>query len=278
MLVETKGIVMNEVLMRMRSRNKNMQNTSMYPHLNVLMELMSQFSEPKINLDELSVIGSLNIKFAEAGKRMRKIVRRSNSRMTGKFPSTKNGRLMHWESRYELETFQILEISPLVATYSEQPAKFKYVNFDGIPRIHFPDILVTLTCGVRFFIEVKPQSEVSNQLLAERTTLLARLIEPMGYGYILILPEQVSSLAYLENAKELLRFCKLPMPESVWETVRRLFVTESSIQLSILISLIGHTNAKSWIYRLLISGDLQSNLSVPITQKTLLRWNHEETT
>ena len=268
---------MNEVLMRMRDRNKNMQTLSIYPHLTVLLKDLSVKSKQNIITEDLHIIGNLNIKFAESGKRIREIVRRSNARMTGKFPSTKNNRMMHWESQYELETFQILEISPLVAAYNEQPAEFKYLSSDGILHMHYPDILVTLSSGNSFFIEVKPQNEETNQLLAERTALLTSLLRPMGYGYIMILPEQINSLAYLENAKQLLRYSKSPMPETIWEIARNLFIPKKIIQFSTLVSLINHPYAKSWIYQLIMAGDIQIDLSELITDATFLGWNHWET-
>jgi hypothetical protein len=225
--------------------------------------------------EDMPVIGSLTIQLAEDGKRMRKVVRRSNCRMTGKFPSVKNGRMMHWESTYELEAFQILEISPLVTAYGEQPAELKYTGMDGIQHLHYPDILVELTGGINIFIEVKPESAATDQDLADRTTLLTSLLRPMGYRYLMILPEQVESLAYLENAKHLLLYCKSPMPETVWEMVRRIFCNESKIELSSLIQAIGHVNARSWIYRLLISGVISCDLSTPITDQSLISWHHK---
>lgn len=265
---------MNDVLMRMRKRNKITQAISQYPHLSVLLEAMTE------NVDELSiaeihpVMGSITIKFAKAGERIRKVVRRSNSRMTGKFPSRKNGRMMQWESKYELETFQILEVSPLVVAYSEQAAEIKYSGADGIEHRHYPDILVVLRGGIKMFIEVKPESAIEDQNLAERTRLLSALLNLEGYRYLMILPEQVENLAYLENAKHLLLYCKMPMPESVWEMVRRILLAEGSIELSDLIISLGHADARSWIYRLLISGDVLCDLSELITDQTLVHWNH----
>jgi hypothetical protein len=266
---------MNEVLMRMRSRKKIMQITSKYPHLTLLLEVMTQSKGATVVAEDITVNDRLTIQFAEDGKRIRKVVRRSNCRMTGKFPSTKNGRMMHWESQYELGVFQILEISPLVAAYSEQPAEIKYTGMDGIQHLHFPDILVELTCGINLFIEVKPESAATDQDLANRTTLLAGLLKPMGYRYLMILPEQVDCLAYIENAKHLLLYCKSPMPETVWEMVRLIFSNESSLQLSTLIKLIGHSDARSWIFRLLMLGDICCDLSMPITSQTKISWHNQ---
>ena len=266
---------MNEVLMRMRKRSEVTQVISQYPHLSVLLEAMPQNKDGLSAIEISPIIGHLKIKFAEDGKRIRKIVRRSNSRMTGKFPSRKNGRMMQWESKYELETFQVLEISPLVAAYSEQPAELKYSGVDGIEHRHYPDILVVLRNGIKMFIEVKPESAITDQALADRTHLIANLLRHKGYQYLLVLPEQVESLAYLENAKYLLLYSKMPMPEKVWEMVRCMLNDEASMELLALITLLGHTDARSWIYSLVISGVVFCDLSEPITDQTLVRWNSQ---
>lgn len=263
---------MNEVLMRMRRRN-DVVPPSEYLHLLIILERLAQSSYTfavgtKVN-------GKITIKLADAGQRMRKVVRRSNYRMTGKSPSLKNGRMMHWESKHEHAAFNILEISPLVKNYSEQPAMLRYNDEDGVSYLHYPDILVELECGIRIFIEIKPKSASNDQELACRTNLLTNLLKPLGYHYLMVLPEQVDSLAYLDNAKHLLLYSKTPMPETVWEKVRRIFLKLDAVQLSELVQLIGHVSAKSWIYQLLISGDLCCDLSLPISGQSLINWHQQ---
>ncbi len=75
----------------------------------------------------------------------------------------------------------------------------------------------------------------------------------------MILPEQVDRLAYLDNAKKLLKYGKIAAPETVWEKLRRIFLNVSRIQISELVQIIGNVFARSWIYRMLISGDWLSD-------------------
>ena len=91
--------------------------------------------------------GIKSILFPEPGQmRSRKVVSRSNARSTGKYPSWKMGRMIHWESINELNAFRLLDCDPNVTSYSEQPCQIAYV-LDGVERIHYPDILVTTTAG-----------------------------------------------------------------------------------------------------------------------------------
>jgi len=264
---------MNEVLLKMRRVNKPIQPESPYLHLFMLIK---QISLNSYGLEEsASVGGNITIKLAQSGTRMRKVVRRSNYRMTGKFPSFKNARMMHWESKYEQDAFHLLETCPLVKSYSEQPALLRYNDEDEVTHLHYPDILVELTSGHLIFIEIKPETAATDTELAIRTKLLQGLLRAKGYYYLMILPEQVDRLAYLNNAKHLLEFGKIPTPETVWEKVRRIFLTVSNIQIAELIQMIGNVHAKNWIYRMLITGDLTFESSISISKTALVSWPSE---
>lgn len=265
---------MNEVLLKMRIGNKPVQPESPYLHL---LMLIKQISLNSYGLEELALVDSrITINLAKSGTRMRKVVRRSNYRMTGKFPSFKNDRMMHWESKYERDAFHLLETCPLVKSYSEQPALLRYNDEDDVTRLHYPDILVELTSGHLIFIEIKPKTAATDKELAKRTKLLQALLRAKGYYYLMILPEQVDRLAYLNNAKHLLKFGKIPTPETVWEKVRRIFLKVSNIQIAELIQMIGNAHARHWIYRMLITGDLTFDSSISISNRTLVSRPKEE--
>lgn len=270
-LVLNKGSKMNEVLMRIKNNNRPAPPESPYLHLFLLLKQAAnnQFGPAMVE----PIDGEIIIKLAEPGKRMRKVVRRSNYRMTGKFPSFKCGRMMHWESKYELAAFHILETCSLVKSYAEQPALLRYNDKDRVARLHYPDILVELKNGSSIFIEVKPATASVDLDLAERTDVLERLLKPQGYHYLMILPEQLESMSYLENAKHLLYFSKAHMPESIWELVRRIYTKHTSVQLSTLVLLLEHESARSWIYKMILSGVLACDLSLPLSAQTQVSWS-----
>src|SRR5882757_3729479 len=111
--------------------------------------------ETSANLSEIK-----SILFPAPGQmRSRKVVSRSNARSTGKYPSWKMGRMMHWESANELNAFRLLDCDPNVTSYCEQPCQIRY-TLNGVERVHYPDILVTTTAGKQFW-EVKLRSNAS---------------------------------------------------------------------------------------------------------------------
>ena len=73
--------------------------------------------------------------------RARRVVSRSRSRPTGKYPSWKMGRMVEWESHNELNAFRLLDADPDASAFHEQPLSIRY-TLCGEVRLHVPDVLV----------------------------------------------------------------------------------------------------------------------------------------
>ena len=264
---------MNETQMRKLNRNQPKLTNCKSPHLWTLLN-SSPAAQIDDCMDELSpIIGNIAIIFAEAGEMSRKVIRRSNYKMTHKFPSAKNSSMVHCESRYEMYACQLLEILSLVIAYRAQPAIFKYSSYAGLEHSHFPDIFIELKNGVKAFIEVKPERSRQEPMLLDRTTLIKRLLKPMGYQYILVFSEQLLNLSYLDNARHLLRYAATHMLLPSIETVRNTVKAEQNISLISLIKNLANTEARGWIYRMIIDGQLDCDLSSPLTNDTLINWH-----
>lgn len=262
---------MNESLLRLYAANRSAHPGSQYPHFYTLLGVMNK-SAPKVTpVYPAYDAWELSITFAEPNYRAREVVRRSNYRATGKFPSRKNNRMMHWESAYELDAFLILEASPVVRSYSEQPAEIRYLDNSGW-KSHFPDVLVELDSGNLAFVEVKPDSVANNHELRLRTQKLKSALGNQGYHYVMVVREQLRSYAYLANAKELMKHCKPSMPAAPWEKVRIELLEKGHLSLSYLIQVLDHDDAKSWISQLLLKGILRCDLAVPLTDNSMIAW------
>lgn len=72
---------------------------------------------------------------------VRKIPRKSRS-LSGLFPSTKNGRQLAFESALERDLFLLLEFSPEVRRFEEQPVRIVVQHPDGREGTYVPDVLV----------------------------------------------------------------------------------------------------------------------------------------
>ncbi|WP_433968295.1 TnsA endonuclease N-terminal domain-containing protein [Tunturiibacter gelidiferens] len=160
-----------------------------------------------------------SIEFPEPGQlRARKVVTRSQSRSTGKYPSWKMGRMLQWESLNELNAFRLLDCDPEVTRFAEQPCKILYVH-DGVSKTHFPDILVE-TKGCKKLWEIKPEAEAIRPEVASRTTLLAQHLPRWGYSYRVVLDHELARQPRLRNADRLLSFGRDTVTECEQEFIR----------------------------------------------------------
>lgn len=265
---------MNNNVLKLAVRNKERQAASTNPHLWMILEDLSHSEFITHELSSAPIHdGKVTIQFSDKGKRVRKVVRRSNQRMTGKYPSLKNERMMHWESNYENEAIQILEANPSVEIYAEQAAIFHYSNGDGVINTHIPDLYVELKNGKKLFIEVKPSRATHDQELIDRTILLQMLLQEMGYRYFVIFPDQLDEMHYLKNVNHLIRSASKSVPYFIKEKLQRFLKIEGQANLANLINLIGDDNARGWIYKLLMSGILKCDLAEPISTETTITLN-----
>lgn len=264
---------MNRNILKLFGRPKPKQSINIDFHLWTQLEALYQNEPGTLEDVSLPTTHDINIHFAAEGERARKVVRRSNYRMTGKFPSFKNSRMMHWESHYEKMAFQLLEIAPFVVSYREQPATFKFSNSEGFTQTHFPDLLVELANGRKLFIEIKPDSAKEDSVLMARTSLLQDLIKQKGYRYLVIYPDQLESFYYLENAKEILWHAKLPVPFPVQQKVQHYLSSEVEVTFKSLFQMLADKEANAWIYQLIMVGLIVCDLSILLTEQSIINLN-----
>lgn len=261
---------MNRNVLKMFGRKQPKQNINIEHHLWTQLEVLSRNDSSPLEITFQPTNSEITIQFAAVGERARKVVRRSNYRMTGKFPSIKNGRMIHWESHYEKMAFQLLEIAPFVVSYREQPAIFKFINLEGTSQKHFPDLMVELINGRKLFVEVKSDRAKGDQNLMERTSLLQDLIQQNGYRYLMVYPDQIESFYYLENAEQMLWYAKTSVPFPVQYQVKQYLSHEVEVTFNLLKQVLNHLMAKAWIYRMLIEGLITSDLSLQLTDLSII--------
>jgi hypothetical protein len=211
--------------------------------------------------------GIKSILFPEPGQmRSRKIVSRSNARSTGKYPSWKMGRMMHWESINELNAFRLLDCDPNVRSYCEQPCQILYV-LDGVERVRYPDILVTTTTGKQLW-EVKPRSHASEPEVIARANFLSRVLAKWGYEYQTVFAEDLARRPRLSNANLLLKFGKQAVNDCEREGVRRTLAEQGELLWSDAICGNYGARGREILLSLVLRGVLTFDMDSPISSAT----------
>lgn len=132
----------------------------------------------------------------------RKVVTRRGRRFRGYFPSHKLHRMVAWESLLERDAILLLEVSPGVASFQEQPAVIQY--FDGKSLCdYYPDFEVVLADGSVFHLEVKTTSKLKSPKVATKFAAIATHYQERGMGFRVVTEQELQREPLLSNAQDL---------------------------------------------------------------------------
>ncbi|MBE7421648.1 MAG: TnsA endonuclease N-terminal domain-containing protein [Zoogloeaceae bacterium] len=203
-------------------------------------------------------------------QRMRRVVSRSNHRVTGKYPSWKKRRMAYWESAIERDAFRRLDADASVLSFQEQPARIVY-EVGGIRHIHYPDILVEWASG-KEFIEVKSNRDATSEDVTARTDALKTALAARGFGYRVWPEYEIRVRPRLDNEIYLLRYGQDPVPVIVIERLRRLFQVVPIITWSALVDSVLAPGGLAVACRLVLDGWLLIDRDLPLTRNTAVRF------
>jgi hypothetical protein len=205
--------------------------------------------------------------------RARRVISPSGGIMRGKFPSRKNGRMVHHEGLLELDAIYLFEASPRVASYREQP---RTILFPDGPRLrrYTPDFELTLSSGELVLVEVKPCRSLQDSEVRHKLDKVTAHLQRSEKSFVILTDETLRSEPRQANVRRLYHqtarrwptdaACinalqphrsRFPLP---WLAVKQLLV-ERDIQPA----------------NLLFKGLLHCELNAPLTNDTLLHLTKE---
>ena len=148
---------------------------------------------------------------AEGEVRVRNLVHRGAVRPVFKMFSHKLKRVVQCESLLEVDFAILLDASPFVTSFREQPVTFR-LTVDGEPRWHVPDFLVEQGLS-RIYVEIKYARDVNDWIL-QRTDLLRKALRQRGERYVLLTEKQIRTGTLLDNTKQILRRARYSLDET----------------------------------------------------------------
>lgn len=221
-------------------------------------------------MNQLISVPEIQIIFPKDGKvRSRKIVKRSNARNTGKYPSWKMQRMMQWESVHEGNAMRILDASPRVISFYEQPCEIIY-KMNGEHRRHYPDFMV-VESHRREFWEVKTEVDANSVEVAERTEFLKTFLPEYGYNYLVVFAENLAKQPRLDNVKRLNKLGRHPVPIIEQERIRRIFNNNPVMSWDAFEQQSPQTLRN--VSRLILEGKLSIDFNQPLSSATSIHSN-----
>lgn len=199
--------------------------------------------------------------------RVRRVVTRRGRHIRGYFPSKKMSRMVAWESLLERDALLLLELSPGVEAYQEQPEELSYWDGEAI-RGYVPDLLVSLHDERSLLIEIKPITELERPKVREKYTQIAQQLQTQGRDYRLLTENEIRCEPQFGNLQHLLYHYNHPAPDLPSQAqIAALFRQTGDVSLALCLDQLGSDAA----YSLIAQGQLFIDLSQLITPASLVR-------
>jgi len=236
--------------------------------MRIQKDLPAQHPGPSQNLVTTAVSPIKSLVFATNEQiRSRRIISRSRARATGKYPSWKMGRKLHWESIYESYAFRLLDCDPNVRWFAEQPCQIEY-EANGVIRRHFPDILVEIGDRKELW-EIKTTEDAEGAEVDSRTSLLQSALPTFGYHYRIVLADELAAQPRISNAGLLLSWGRRQVPELYRESARRFFRREGSVTWAAVCAGVLDKWGRGIVCRLVLEGALSVDMHSVIAPETV---------
>jgi hypothetical protein len=201
-------------------------------------------------------------------RRARNVISPSGGIVRGKFPSRKNGRMVHHEGMLELDAIYLFESSPRIVRYREQPITIRYPDEAKLRR-YTPDFELVLTTGEQIYVEVKPTASLQHQKVRHKLSCIAEHMRRSDKVFVILTDDAIRQEPRLSN------LCWL------WHRAPRIPPTPDAIRVAIntyrncfplsiaAASTVLKTNGLG-PYSLLLAGQVRCSLEQPISDDTLI--------
>ena len=201
-------------------------------------------------------------------RRARQVISPSGGIMRGKFPSRKNGRLVHHEGLLELDAIYLLEASPQVIRYREQPTTITYPD-EGRVRRYTPDLEVILQGGARIWVEVKPAVFLAREDIRHKLQCVDAHLKRSGQAFVVLTDEVLRQEPRQTNVRAI---CHQAMRVRLSVAFAQSALRRCAMDLPVTLARATHLLAAHGAdpYSLLMTGLLRCSLDAALSPETLL--------
>lgn len=188
----------------------------------------------------------------------RKVITRRGRGFRGNFPSRKLGRMVAGESITELDAMLVLEFSPGVLSYREQPILVRYRDGDFV-RDYYPDFEVVFTTGEVMHLEIKTAKELAKPITQTKYRAIAADYARRQHGFRILTDDEIRQGAMFENLTLLASFLHVKPAETSKQEWLMCFGRDE-VQFSTVADVLG----KAEVLRLIAWGIAHGDLRIPL--------------
>lgn len=204
--------------------------------------------------------------------RAREPVRPTSGKVSGYFPSFKNGRSIAWESQLEKKACYFFEFSPLVKAFYEQPITVNY----SLNRASTPDFKLEMINGQNIYVEIKPFNKLENPEILDKYCKISEFWSQEGFQYIIVTDRELNNHARYENLNFLRPHLRSQVCPKSLELISHLLTENESCALELATAQVKSLNK---VYTLIAHGELMCDLDkkiVPTSQIKIPKEKYNE--
>ena len=204
----------------------------------------------------------------DAHRRSREVINPSGGIMRCKFPSRKNGRLVHCEGLLELDAAYLFEAHPRVALSREQPAPVLFPDGERVRR-YTPDFELTLDSGTLIWVEVKPARALADEDIRRKLRCIQDHMRRCERQFLVLTDEELRAEPRQSNVRTIWRRSSRTLPS---RDAALAVVLRHAEQLPCSLEQAARSFGASGgnVHTLLLMGLLRCDLSKPLTPDTFI--------
>jgi hypothetical protein len=194
--------------------------------------------------------------------------------MRGKFPSRKNGRMVHHEGLLELDAIYLFEAASQIISYREQPRTILFPDGERLRR-YTPDFELTLSTGELVLVEVKPCRSLQDADVRHKLQRVTTHLQRSALPFVILTDETLRREPRQSNVRSLYHQTPRRWPtDSACINALQLHRSRFPLPWSAVKKLLADRNIHP--ANLLFNGLLKSDLDVPLSHDTFLYLSGED--
>lgn len=136
---------------------------------------------------------------------VRKVSNRGGN-VIGRFPSTKMGRMIAFESLLERDFIYLLDFDPSVEWFEEQPLRIEYLHETKL--LHYTPDFRLLERGQYVLVECKPERFAETEENSRKFAVARAWCAEQGWEFRVVTDQQVRNGFRLQNVKLLAQYAR----------------------------------------------------------------------
>lgn len=175
--------------------------------------------------------------------------------------------MVQWESHNELNAYRLLDATPGVTSFHEQPLTIKF-RLNGENHTHYPDVLVESGQSHELW-EIKPRADALAAEVDARTKFLETALPNFGFTYRVVIAEDLKREPHLTNVLTFLKYGRGQVAAFDRERIRKLLAATHVLRWGAAASGTLGANGRAVLSRLVLEGFISVDLDQPLCTESV---------